>query len=146
MKILLGDFNAKEGREDIFTRTIGIQCLHDISNDNGVRVVNFVTPKILLSKLRCSHIVTLINLFRYLLMERQQNLPHFDWWKTASKYTWCPKLFNGSPLWTQKELGAACGNNPLTPSYRLSLTSSIDTLYRPPVKVYNTVNNSATLL
>jgi hypothetical protein len=43
MKILLGDFNAKVGREDIFKTTIGNESLHAISNDNGVRVVNFAT-------------------------------------------------------------------------------------------------------
>jgi hypothetical protein len=38
MRILLGDFNAKVGREDIFNPTIGNESLHEISNDNGVRV------------------------------------------------------------------------------------------------------------
>jgi hypothetical protein len=37
MKSLLGDFNAKVGREDIFKPTIGNESLHEISNDNGVR-------------------------------------------------------------------------------------------------------------
>jgi hypothetical protein len=41
MKILVGDFNAKVGREAIFKPTIGNESLHEISNDNGVRVVNF---------------------------------------------------------------------------------------------------------
>jgi hypothetical protein len=45
MKILLGDFNAKVGREDIFKPTIGNESLHEISNDNGVRVVNLATSK-----------------------------------------------------------------------------------------------------
>jgi hypothetical protein len=45
MKILLGDFNAKIGRKDILTPTVGNESLHEISNDNGVRVVNFVTSK-----------------------------------------------------------------------------------------------------
>jgi exonuclease III len=45
MKILLGDFNAKEGREDIFKPTIGNETLHEISNYNGVRLVNFATSK-----------------------------------------------------------------------------------------------------
>jgi hypothetical protein len=40
MKILL-DFNAKVGREDIFKTTIGNESLNEISNNNGVRVVNF---------------------------------------------------------------------------------------------------------
>jgi hypothetical protein len=41
MKILLGDFNAKVGTEDIFKPIIGNGSLHEASNDNGVRVVNF---------------------------------------------------------------------------------------------------------
>jgi hypothetical protein len=45
IKILLGDFNAKVGREDIFKPTIGNESLQPISNDNGVRVVNFATSK-----------------------------------------------------------------------------------------------------
>jgi hypothetical protein len=48
MKILLGDFNAKVGREDIFKPTIGNESSHEISNDNGV--VNFVTFKNLVVK------------------------------------------------------------------------------------------------
>jgi hypothetical protein len=44
MKILLGDFNAKGGREDIFKSTTWNESLHKI-NDNGVRVVNFTTSK-----------------------------------------------------------------------------------------------------
>ncbi|PNF34372.1 hypothetical protein B7P43_G15323 [Cryptotermes secundus] len=45
MEILLGDFNAEVGREDIFKPTIGNESLHEISNENGVRVVNFATSK-----------------------------------------------------------------------------------------------------
>ena len=45
MKILLGDFNAKVGRENIFKPTIGNGCLHQDSNNNGVRIVNFAISK-----------------------------------------------------------------------------------------------------
>jgi endonuclease/exonuclease/phosphatase family metal-dependent hydrolase len=45
MKIMLGDFNAKVGREDILKATIGNERLHEISNDNGARLVNFSTSK-----------------------------------------------------------------------------------------------------
>jgi hypothetical protein len=48
--IFLGVFNAKVGREDIFKPTIGNENLHEISNDNGVRVVNFATSKNLTMK------------------------------------------------------------------------------------------------
>jgi hypothetical protein len=47
---MLGDFNAKAGREDIFKPTIGNESSHEISNDNGVRVVNFATSKNLIFK------------------------------------------------------------------------------------------------
>jgi exonuclease III len=50
MKILLGDFNAKVGREDIFKPTIGNDSSHEISNDNGVREVNVATPRNLVVK------------------------------------------------------------------------------------------------
>jgi hypothetical protein len=45
MKILLVDFNAKVGIEDIFKPTIGNESLHEISNDNGVRLLNLTTSK-----------------------------------------------------------------------------------------------------
>jgi hypothetical protein len=45
MKNLLGDFNSKMSREGIFKATIRNESLHEISNDNGVRVVNFATSK-----------------------------------------------------------------------------------------------------
>jgi hypothetical protein len=43
MKILLGDFNPKIGREDIFKPTLWKESLHELSNDNAVRLVNFAT-------------------------------------------------------------------------------------------------------
>jgi hypothetical protein len=45
MKIFLGDFNAKVGKEDIFKLTIGNESLHEISTHNGIRLVNFATSK-----------------------------------------------------------------------------------------------------
>ena len=45
MKILLGDINAKLGREDLFKPIIGNENLHqDISGD-GVRIVKFATSR-----------------------------------------------------------------------------------------------------
>jgi hypothetical protein len=40
IKSLLGDINAKVGKEYIFKPTIGNESSQEISNDNGVRVVN----------------------------------------------------------------------------------------------------------
>jgi hypothetical protein len=45
MKMLLGDLNTKVGREDIFKLTIGNESLHEITNDNGVRVVHFASSE-----------------------------------------------------------------------------------------------------
>jgi hypothetical protein len=45
MTILLGDFNAKVGRENIFKPTTGNGVLHQETNDNGVRILNFATSK-----------------------------------------------------------------------------------------------------
>jgi len=41
MKILLGDFNTKVGREDIFKTVIGNESLHKASKDKRARVLNF---------------------------------------------------------------------------------------------------------
>jgi hypothetical protein len=61
IKIILGDFNAKVGRDNIFKPTIRNESLHEISNDNGVRVVNFATSKNLVVKILCSLIAKFIN-------------------------------------------------------------------------------------
>ena len=50
MKILLGDFNAKVGRENIFNLTTGNESLYQDSNDNVVRIVNFAVSKNLVVK------------------------------------------------------------------------------------------------
>jgi hypothetical protein len=50
MKILLGDFNAKVGRENIFQSTIGTESVHHDSNDNGISLANFATSNNLIVK------------------------------------------------------------------------------------------------
>jgi len=55
MKILLGDFNAKVRRENIFKPTIAHKSLHQGSNDNGVRLVNFATSQNLVVKSTMFH-------------------------------------------------------------------------------------------
>jgi hypothetical protein len=63
-KILLGNFNAEVGREDIFKPRIGNESLHEISNDNGIRVVNIATSK---------HFIVIGTLFPY------RNIHKFTW-------------------------------------------------------------------
>jgi hypothetical protein len=50
MKNLLGDFNAKVETEDIFKPIIVSESIHEASNDNGIRVVNFATSRNLILK------------------------------------------------------------------------------------------------
>ena len=45
-EILLGDFNAKLAREDIFNLTIGNESQHQDRNDNRVRIVNFAMKNV----------------------------------------------------------------------------------------------------
>jgi hypothetical protein len=66
MRILLRDFNAKVGREDIFKSTIGNESFHEIGIDNGVRLLIFPYLKTSESKVRCCHIATSINILRRL--------------------------------------------------------------------------------
>jgi len=49
-KILLADFNANSGRENIFKPTIGYESLHHDSNDNRVGIVNLATSQNLVVK------------------------------------------------------------------------------------------------
>jgi len=52
MKIMLGDFNAKLEREDIFKPTVWNDSLHQVINGNGVRKVNVATSDNLVVKSR----------------------------------------------------------------------------------------------
>jgi len=73
MKILLGHFNAKLGREDIFKVTTGNERLHQYSNVNGVRLVNIATSKNLVLRAQCSSTETFINTHGSLLVGRLNN-------------------------------------------------------------------------
>ena len=50
MKIPLRDFNAKVAGENIFKAKIGNESLHQDSNDNNLRIVNFAASKNLVVK------------------------------------------------------------------------------------------------
>jgi exonuclease III len=42
-KIIIGDMNAKVGKEQIYRPVIGKHSLHKRSNDNGMRLINFAS-------------------------------------------------------------------------------------------------------
>ena len=64
MKIILGDFDAKVGGENIFNSTTGNESLHQDSNDIVVIIVNFATSK---------------NLFCKSTMFPHQNIHKYTW-------------------------------------------------------------------
>ena len=48
--VFRGDFNAKVGREDIYRPAKGMHSLHEISNDNGSRLIDLaVTNNMVIS-------------------------------------------------------------------------------------------------
>jgi exonuclease III len=72
IKVLLGDFNAKVGRKDIFKPTIGNESLHEINNDNGARLAKFATfKKPYGQEYDVPTSLTFINSLGRLLMERR---------------------------------------------------------------------------
>ena len=87
MKILLGYFNAKMGREYIFKLTIGNESLHQDSNDNGAGIINFATSK---------------NLVVISMMFPHQNIHKYAWTSTNG-YThnrrWHLSMLNVRSFW-----------------------------------------------
>ena len=61
MKILLGYFNAKLGRENIFKPIIGNENLHRDSKDNGARFANLATSKNLVVRRTIIRTKTFVN-------------------------------------------------------------------------------------
>jgi hypothetical protein len=78
IKILVGEFRAKLGREDISKLTAKNESLHEINNDNGVRIRNFATSKNLTVK---------ITIFPHL------SFPKYTWTSPDGKSTSRLKMF-----------------------------------------------------
>jgi hypothetical protein len=45
MKLVMGDANAKVGRETVHQTTIGKHSLHESTNENGLRLVDFAAGR-----------------------------------------------------------------------------------------------------
>jgi hypothetical protein len=57
MKIVLGDFSAKVGREDIFKPTAGNEIIHEISNDIDLEEYILRQLKVSQSKVQYSRFI-----------------------------------------------------------------------------------------
>ena len=90
---MLGDFNTKVGRENIFRPKIGSESLRQNSNDNGVRIVNSATSKNLVVK---SMMFLHQNIHKYtwssLDGKTHSQIDHILIYETAFKYTSCTKF------------------------------------------------------
>ncbi|XP_008179988.1 craniofacial development protein 2-like [Acyrthosiphon pisum] len=60
IRLVLGDFNAKIGREEVYRSTIGSHIPHTNTNDNGIKLIDFALGKEMMVK--CSHEKTYINI------------------------------------------------------------------------------------
>ena len=45
IKIIFGDFNAKAGKENIYIPTTGNESLHDETNNNGIKMIQFTVSE-----------------------------------------------------------------------------------------------------
>lgn len=50
IRLVLGDFNAKIGREEVYRSTIGSHSLHTNTNDNGIKLIDFALGKYMVVK------------------------------------------------------------------------------------------------
>jgi hypothetical protein len=75
---LLGDFNAKIDKEDIFKTTVGNDNLHKIINDNGVRVVNIAISKNMIVKSTMFPHHNIHKMTRTSDRKTHKNWPYFD--------------------------------------------------------------------
>lgn len=95
---MLLDFNTNVGREDILKSTIGNENLNEISNDNGVWVVNFATTKNLAAKSKMFPHSNIHKLYLDVPLTPQSHWTYSGRQAKAFKYTCCP-IIQGSKMW-----------------------------------------------
>jgi hypothetical protein len=45
MKVILGGLNAKIGKENWYRGTIGTENVHEVTNNNGIKLIDFAESK-----------------------------------------------------------------------------------------------------
>jgi hypothetical protein len=151
MKIVLGNFNAKVVREDIFKQILWNKTLHKISNDNGVRVVNFTTKNLTTKSTMFSHHnihkyawMSLDgkthNRIRHILIDRQRMSEHSEQ-QTVQRWTfpflWVPELYpcfnHSNSVLTPTQLLLSQEDSPQTNSPYTTREGHLSTI-DPPVQ------------
>jgi hypothetical protein len=102
MKIFLGGISAKVGREDICKPTIGNKSSHKISNDSGVRVVNFAASEDLAVK---STMFPSLSIHKYTWTSREGKTPNQSYHVLIDR-RWHSSIFD-----VQSFRGADCVTN-----------------------------------
>jgi len=61
VKMIIGDLNAKIRQEEMYRPITGKYSLHALSNDSGIRLINFACSKTWWRQVHCSILTTYIN-------------------------------------------------------------------------------------
>ena len=78
MKIILGDLTAKVERESIFKPTIGQLRLHEKTNENGVRLIDFAATRNMLISGTSFDSIKFIWALGDIRMELLENVYHYS--------------------------------------------------------------------
>lgn len=84
IKIIIGDFSAKVGQEGVYRPTIGLHSLHELSNRNGERLIDFA--------------------IRWMSEDTAAVCTRQGWKSASSRECW---KHHQRPMW--RICGAACG-------------------------------------
>lgn len=100
VKIMLGDLNAKVRNEGTYRGTTGGCNLHDISNDNNQRLIDFRTSRNLVINSTCCPVKRIHIRWYYLQPDRQ----HSHYQKMVVQHPW-REILSKNKLWLRSLYG-----------------------------------------